>query len=95
MKETPGLNFNKELRPAFKNLLGKCNLIGAEIGVYRGNNAYNFLRDLDILHLYLIDPYIDHEDYHEAIHTNAVLEVKGQQPVALLDQHKDKITCIR
>ena len=37
---------------------GKKRLVGVEIGVYEGANAYNILRMLDIEHLYLIDPFI-------------------------------------
>lgn len=45
-------------RPALEHLVGKSNLIGAEIGVGRGINANNIMLSLDIDKLYLIDPYM-------------------------------------
>lgn len=44
------------VRPMFNEIKGK-NLIGAEIGVNEGKNAYRILKNLDIKLLYLIDPY--------------------------------------
>lgn len=44
-------------RPSLFNLLGKENLVGAEIGTYRGVNAYKILQNLSITKLYMIDPY--------------------------------------
>lgn len=44
-----------------KNLKG--NLVGVEIGVASGRNSYNILKNLDMKHLYLIDPFERYEDY--------------------------------
>lgn len=44
-------------RPAVLQLVLRQNLIGCEIGVDRGINAYNMLNNLNIEKLYLIDPY--------------------------------------
>jgi len=44
-------------RPMIKQLIGKKNLVGAEIGVEYGYNAIGILTQLDIKKLYLIDPY--------------------------------------
>lgn len=41
------------------------NLIGCEIGVQKGVNALDILENLDILRLYLIDPYLRDSDYHK------------------------------
>lgn len=45
------------MRPSLKNLIGKENLVGAEIGVKVGKNAKNILDNLSIKKLYLIDPF--------------------------------------
>lgn len=42
-------------RPSLQNLIGKKNLIGAEVGVKSGKNAFDMLEKLDIKKLYLID----------------------------------------
>jgi len=45
------------LRPPIKLLVGRPDLVLAEIGVWKGINARNMLNELDIRLLYLIDPY--------------------------------------
>ncbi len=45
---------------------GKRNLIGAEIGVYKGEHAESFLENCSIKRLYLIDSYEDYTDYKDA-----------------------------
>ena len=40
-----------------RNYFKHTNLVGAEIGVFEGNNALNILQTLPIKTLYLIDPY--------------------------------------
>ena len=42
-------------RPSLRLLIGKENLVGAEIGVYKGRNAKEILENLDIKKIYLID----------------------------------------
>jgi len=44
-------------RAALRELKDKKDLIGAEIGVWRGGNAVEILNGLDVKKLYLIDPY--------------------------------------
>lgn len=44
-------------RPSLRTLVGKRNIVGAEIGVGEGKNSLNILENLDIQTLYLIDPY--------------------------------------
>ena len=58
--------FSKLNRPSLKLLEGKKDLVGAEIGVGIGENAFNILQNLDIKKLYLIDPYVIN-DYIKAI----------------------------
>lgn len=45
-------------RPSLETLIGKKNLVGAEIGVAAGVNALEMLKGLDIKKLFLIDPYL-------------------------------------
>lgn len=46
-----------ELRDSAKPLKNRKNLIGAEIGVYFGENSKSYLENLHIKTLYLVDPY--------------------------------------
>jgi len=39
------------------------NLVGVEIGVYRGDNAAYILLTLDMKKLFLIDPYLEYKEY--------------------------------
>jgi len=42
-------------RPSLQNLVGKKDLVGAEIGVLYGDNSIDILKKLDIEKIYLID----------------------------------------
>lgn len=42
-------------RPSLRLLIGRENLVGAEIGVFKGRNAKEILDNLDIKKIYLID----------------------------------------
>jgi len=55
-------------RPALNTLIKKRDLVGVEIGVGFGKNAFNILSSLDIKKLYLIDPYIMTKDKGVAGH---------------------------
>jgi hypothetical protein len=44
-------------------LVGKKNLIGAEVGVWKAEHAWAMLKQLDIKKLYLVDPYEIYEGY--------------------------------
>ncbi len=43
-------------------LKGNKGLVGAEIGVWEGENSYSLLKNLDIARLYLVDPYVGYFD---------------------------------
>ncbi len=43
------------------------NLTGAEIGVYKGDNAYFILTNLPIKKLFLIDPYLEHQEFKDNV----------------------------
>ena len=53
--------FLYKLRPSMKEVEGR-NLIGVEIGTYRGHNAKRIIKNMDIKRLYLIDPYTSYEE---------------------------------
>lgn len=52
------------IRPALETLRGKKDLIGVEIGVYRGDNARYMLDYLNIKELHLVDPWDTIENYY-------------------------------
>jgi len=54
-----------ETRPMIQFLKAKNqeNLIGAEIGVFHGINAFSILSTLSIKKLFLVDPYILYDEY--------------------------------
>ncbi len=54
-----------KMRPVFEELRNKHDLKGVEIGVFRGSNALIYLKELNIKRIFLIDPYIKHEDYFD------------------------------
>lgn len=53
----------KETAPALRQLKGRHNLYGAEIGVYRGEHAAFYFKELDIKLVFLIDPYMSYGNY--------------------------------
>lgn len=54
--------WNWAYRPSVFSLGIRKNLVGLEVGVDKGFNAYNMLTNLDIKKLYLIDPYFPQSD---------------------------------
>jgi len=79
-----------ELRAALNQLRNFHNLVGVEIGVYYGDNASDYLRDLDIKKVYLIDPYTIHPRYPEWRMKESEKEARAK-----LDIYKDKIEWVR
>ena len=78
------------MRAALEQLRNKNNLIGAEIGVYYGDTASDYLGILDIKKVYLIDPYVIHPRYSEQI-----MKESEEEAHAKLDIYKDKIEWVR
>lgn len=79
-------------RPALKNLEGKKNIIGVEIGVQYGINARDILEKYDIKTLYLIDPYVP----YPSASGEGMARVEGWKIVEeYLDKFRDKIVGIR
>ena len=67
------------------------NIIGVEIGTLHGLNALSMLQNLDIKHLYLIDPYILYDDGIN-VYQNRNRDYKIAQQN--LKPYKDKVTFI-
>ena len=65
--ERPSLQFVKN------RLKTKEGLIGVELGVFRGENALDILKTMNIKHLYLIDPWISYDEKDPNMHGVAVL----------------------
>ena len=61
----PNYNRAPYKRPFDLLLKGKKNLVGVEVGVYRGQHAREMLTDLDIKKLYLVDPWQKYDEYKE------------------------------
>ena len=53
-------------RVSIRLLESKKNLVGVEIGLNVGDNATNILENLDIVKLYLVDPYIPFANFTKA-----------------------------
>jgi len=84
------------LRPAFKQLQGRPGLIGAEIGVYEGKNARYYLKELDIKRMFLIDPYMEYENYvPTTLGLKANLERAEKVAHAALGEYAHKIVWIK
>jgi len=73
-------------------------LVGVEIGTFRGVNAYAILSFLPIKMLYLIDPYLEYDEYVEAWipnHSQSDFNNDYARAKKRLRKFKDKITFIK
>ena len=68
-------------RPAWMQLVSRNNVVGLEVGVAKGINAYNMLRFLDIKKLYLLDPYLPQSE---------VADSDGERPYGEGNYRQDK-----
>ena len=59
-------------RPALKQLRGKKDLVGCEIGTQWGHNAEYIMNLLSVRKLYLVDPYEPYEDGRKRIKSHQV-----------------------
>jgi hypothetical protein len=50
-------------RPFERIALKNHNLIGVEIGVWKGDHAFSLFKHANIKRLFLVDPYLNYEDY--------------------------------
>lgn len=74
-----------DTRPSLETLVGKKNLIGAEIGVYNGDNARYILNILDIQKLYLVDRWDMLAQYIPLLH-----EYKNNDKVELIKRYSNE-----
>lgn len=81
------------MRPALYQLRNKHDLIGAEIGVFHGNYALIYLEKLDIKKIFLIDPYVEYENYDK--YRPRVLKEAEETAHAKLSIYKDKIEWVK
>lgn len=84
-------------RPCFRNLIGKYDLVGVEIGVLDAENAYKIMTNLDIKKLYLIDPWCGYGDMdgHGVIGDNSDAQKCYEHAVKIMKEFGDKIIFIR
>lgn len=70
-------------------------LIGVEIGVYKGEHAIMMLDNLSIEHLYLIDPYETYNEVtHKEVYSKAKIEEAREIAINKIAEDGDKITWI-
>jgi hypothetical protein len=82
------------MRPALRQLKGRKNLIGAEIGVGDGHHASFFLSELDIDFVFLIDPYTAFKNLG-ATYSPEVIKKWEKNAYINLDKYKHKIKWIK
>lgn len=79
--------------------IGKKDLVGVEIGVHDGDHAIDMMENLPIKKLYLIDPWISYEDYHESVKnprkTTEALNERMNVTKKILKKYSDKVVFIR
>jgi predicted O-methyltransferase YrrM len=78
-------------RPSLDLLIGKKDLVGAEIGVQNGYNAEWILKNLDIEKLYLIDPYSEYPSNNPKQTIVGPFPEYKEEALRVLDSYKDKI----
>ena len=84
------------LKPSFKLLKNRSELVGAEIGVYEGINAKYYLKELDIKCVFLIEPYTAYENYDlKNLGLRKTLEIAEKIAHATLGSYDHKIRWIK
>lgn len=85
-------------RPFERLAVSGTNLVGVEIGVYKGAHAESLLDNLNIKHLYLVDPYELYNEYEEGKSHYGVdqdpLLLARKEASARLKKYDNKITWI-
>lgn len=76
----------KSIVQFLKDHYGEQEIVGAEVGVFRGENAKNLLDSLNLKKIYLVDPYLAYND------GNNQEELDNGKLLALtaLQEHSDK-----
>jgi len=88
------LNYREYFKPFYQRpvddlLVNKKNLIGVEIGIFQGHHAREMFEKLDIVKLYLVDPY---RKYDSTLSPH--LESAKEEAKRVLAEFKDKIVMI-
>lgn len=80
-----------------KNHFNNLEIIAVEIGVSKGENAKNILKELNVKRIFLIDPYKEHEEYSktEPNQIQKVLDSVFIKAKHKLKSYKNKITWIK
>jgi len=82
-------------RPFERLAINGENLIGAEIGVYKGEHSLSLLKNLSIKKIYLIDPYFLYEEYSEGkkhfSDSDSSLEFAKSEAKKRLENFEEKI----
>jgi len=82
-------------RPAIHQLIGREDLIGAEIGVEHGYNAIGILTQLDIKKLYLIDPYQEYPSSDgKSVRSQELMQQTKDEALINLEKFNDRIEWI-
>ncbi|MBI2971111.1 MAG: class I SAM-dependent methyltransferase [Candidatus Aenigmarchaeota archaeon] len=81
-------------QPFVREILDRRELVGAEIGVWRGDNAKAMLKILDIRKLYLIDPYETYDEYKEEEKSGAFSQ-KALKEVEKIISRDKRVVLIR
>ena len=73
--------------------LGRQNLVVVEVGCFCGRNALNMFNKLDVGHMYLVDPYVNYDDYDDMLNQSdlnpAYLDAQNR-----LKSYSDRLTFI-
>ena len=81
-------------KPALRQLKGRNNLVGAEIGIGKGHHASFFLRELDINLVFLIDPHMAYKD-ERIMRELEIIKQWEKEAHERLDGYKHKIRWIK
>jgi predicted O-methyltransferase YrrM len=71
------------------------NLIGVEVGVYKGENAKSILKTLNIDKLYLIDPYVYYDDYGDVAGGQKTFDKLLKKTIKTLQKYENKYILIK
>ena len=77
-------------KPALRQLKGRNNLVGAEIGIGEGRHASFFLLELDIDFVFLIDPHTAYKD-ERLIRKLEIIKEWEKKAHIRLDRYEHKI----
>jgi len=95
--EFPGDSHREILPKILNRFLPRKNLIGAEIGVHKGECADSLLRNIDSLSLKCIDPWKKHDRYHDPINESSQEEYdqRFNDVIDKLSFYGDRVEVIR